>query len=96
MAAAVAAAVCLGLLAAVAVYALCIYALAPWLGVRLRTQSDLEFSVAAGLATAAAIACGWRVLLGATAEGELQRLGDVVGSVDEADGSPASFDDAGY
>ena len=66
------------MLAALGAYLACLYAIAPWQGLRFKPASDVEFSGAGSPAMAAAIVCCWRILLGSTAHEELLRLGDAI------------------
>ena len=64
----------------------------PWTGLRIMPGSDLEFAVAAILTVAASAVCACRLISGATADAELQRLG-VATEDDDSCGPLAGFAD---
>ncbi len=64
----------------------------PWSGFRIMPSSDLELAIAAILTIAASAVCAWRLISGATADTELQRLGVAVED-DDSCGPLAGFGD---
>ena len=54
----------------------------PWSGFRVMPSSGPEFAVAATLTLGASNVCVWRLIRGATADTELQRLGVAIAGDD--------------